>query len=105
MSHELPLASQLDQSVDRLPLARSDGELTTEQEKQVQFIRQAAEGLATLVDDVLDLAKVEAGKAVVRPVPFEAISLFDSLDGTMRPMVAHEGVSLVFEPPTGFRRS
>jgi len=43
-------------------LDRSDGELTAEQEKQVHFIRKAAEGLQALVNDLLDLAKVEAGK-------------------------------------------
>ena len=44
---------------------------TFRQEKQVKFIRQAAEGLSTLVDDVLDVAKVEAGKAVIRSTLFD----------------------------------
>ena len=72
MSHEFrtPLNSIL--ALSRLLLARSDGELTTEQEKQVQFIRKAAENLTELVDDLLDLAKVEAGKTVVTPSEFTA---------------------------------
>ena len=66
MSHELRSPLNSIKGLTGFLLARSDGELTPEQEKQVQFIRQAAEGLSTLVDDLLDLAKVEAGKAVVR---------------------------------------
>ena len=71
MSHEFrsPLNSIL--SLTGFLLARSDGELTAEQEKQVRFIRKAAEGLSTLVNDLLDLAKVEAGKAVIRVGSFE----------------------------------
>ena len=101
MSHELRSPLNSIRGLTGFLLARSDGELTPEQEKQVQFIRLAAEGLSTLVDDVLDLAKVEAGKAVVRRVSFEVGSLFNSLDGTMRPMVTHERVSLVFDEPNG----
>ena len=68
MSHEFrtPLNSIL--ALSRLLLARSDGELTAEQETQVRFIRKAAENLTELVDDLLDLAKVEAGKIVVGAV-------------------------------------
>ncbi len=101
MSHELrsPLASI--KSLTGFLLARSDGDLTPEQEKQVQFIRQAAEGLSTLVDDSLDLAKVEAGKAVLRIGQFEVKDLFETLKGTIRPIGERDAVSLVFDSPSG----
>ncbi|HTJ93614.1 MAG TPA: histidine kinase dimerization/phospho-acceptor domain-containing protein, partial [Pararobbsia sp.] len=53
MSHEFrtPLNSIL--ALARLLQARTDGELTAEQERQVNFIRQAAENLTELVDDLL----------------------------------------------------
>ena len=101
MSHELRSPLNSIKGLTNFLLARSDGDLTPEQEKQVQFIRKAAEGLSTLVDDVLDVAKVEAGKAVVRTGSFEINDLFDSLQGTIRPMIPHEYVSLVFEEPLG----
>src|SRR5262249_36243549 len=70
MSHELRSPLNSIRSLTGFLLERSDGELTAEQEKQVQLIRQAAEGVSTLVDDLLDLAKVEAGKAVIRTTWF-----------------------------------
>jgi signal transduction histidine kinase/CheY-like chemotaxis protein len=102
MSHEFrtPLNSIL--SLSRLLLERLDGDLTTEQEKQVTFIRQAAEGLSELVNDLLDLAKVEAGKVEIHPNEFEVSDLFGTLKGMLRPLLAHNSsISLVFEEPLG----
>jgi signal transduction histidine kinase/CheY-like chemotaxis protein len=97
MSHEFrtPLNSVL--ALSRLLLARTDGDLTPEQEKQVQFIRKAAESLTELVNDLLDLAKVEAGKTVVTPVEFSAEDLFGALRGMLRPLLVGDAVALIFE--------
>ena len=97
MSHEFrtPLNSIL--ALSRLLLSRSDGELTPEQEKQVHFIRKAAENLTELVNDLLDLAKVEAGKTVISPSTFTAASLFGALRGMLRPLLVGDAVALVFD--------
>jgi signal transduction histidine kinase/CheY-like chemotaxis protein len=97
MSHEFrtPLNSIL--AISKLLQDRTDGELTAEQEKQVGFVRKAAQDLAELVNDLLDLAKVEAGKTVVRPVEFEIENLFGALRGMLRPLLVTETVHLVFE--------
>jgi signal transduction histidine kinase/CheY-like chemotaxis protein len=99
MSHELRSPLNSIKGLTGFLLARSDGDLSSEQEKQIRFIRQAAEGLSTLVDDLLDLAKVEAGKAAIRIGFFEVNDLFQSLQGTIRPTIDHDAVSLVFEEP------
>ncbi|MBV8880319.1 MAG: ATP-binding protein, partial [Planctomycetaceae bacterium] len=98
MSHEFrtPLNSIL--SISRLLLDRVDGDLTPEQEKQVGFIRRSSETLAELVNDLLDLAKVEAGKLVVRPNEFTAMELFSGLRGMLKPMLAqNSSINLVFD--------
>jgi signal transduction histidine kinase/CheY-like chemotaxis protein len=99
MSHEFrtPLNSIL--ALSKLLLARNDGELTSEQETQVRFIRKSAENLTELVDDLLDLAKVEAGKTVVVASPFTAASLFGALRGMLRPLLVGDAVALVFDEP------
>jgi len=98
MSHEFrtPLNSVL--ALSRLLLDRIDGELTNEQERQVGYIRRSAEGLLELVNDMLDLAKVEAGKVDVRPVRFAVTSLFGALRGALKPLLTTSSVELLFEP-------
>ena len=99
MSHEFrtPLNSIL--ALSQLLLERADGDLTSEQEIQVSFIRKGAESLSELVNDLLDLAKIEAGKIEVQPVEFAVTSLFCALRGMLRPLLVGESVRLVFEDP------
>jgi signal transduction histidine kinase/CheY-like chemotaxis protein len=102
MSHEFrtPLNSIL--SLSRMLLTRMDGDLSSEQEKQVTFIQKAADGLSELVNDLLDLAKVEAGKTEVHPSSFEVSDLFGTLRGMLRPLLVQgSSVSLVFAEPDG----
>jgi signal transduction histidine kinase/CheY-like chemotaxis protein len=100
MSHEFrtPLNSIL--ALSQILIDRMDGDLTPEQEKQVTFMRRSAQDLTDLVNDLLDLAKVEAGKVTIRPTAFSAESLFAALRGMLRPLLAqNSSVSLVFEDP------
>jgi len=97
MSHEFRTPLNSIMALSRLLLDRVDGELTTEQETQVRYIRKAAENLTELVDDLLDLAKVEAGKTVVVASEFTAGSLFGALRGMLRPLLVGDAVALVFD--------
>ena len=99
MSHEFrtPVNSIL--SLTRLLLDYTDGALTDEQNKQVSYIRIAAEALSELINDLLDLAKIEAGKLTVRPTPFAISDLFSALRGMLRPLLVTDSVTLVFDEP------
>lgn len=100
MSHEFrtPLNSII--GLSQILLDRLDGDLSGEQEKQVKFIRGSAQGLMELVNDLLDLAKVEAGKVSIHPATFQVDSLFAALRGMLRPLlIQNSSVSLVFEDP------
>jgi signal transduction histidine kinase/DNA-binding response OmpR family regulator len=99
MTHEFRTPLNSIMALSRLLLSRVDGELSPEQEKQVQFIRKGAENLTELVNDLLDLAKVEAGKTVVVPCEFSAVNLFSTLRGMLRPLLVGDAVALVFDPP------
>lgn len=100
MSHEFrtPLGSIL--SMTQLLQNGIDGELSDEQLKQVKFISAAAVELRDMVDDLLDLAKIEAGRISISPAWFDLMDLFSALRGMFRPLVEGAGsVDLVFEDP------
>jgi signal transduction histidine kinase len=84
-------------NVSRILLDRLDGPLTAEQEHQVRMIRDSASTVTELVNDLLDLAKMEAGKTVARVAIFSAADLFAALRGMFRPLVTSEAVALVVD--------
>jgi signal transduction histidine kinase/ActR/RegA family two-component response regulator len=97
VSHEFrtPLNSIL--ALSRLLLDRVDGGLESEQEKQVTFIRRSAETLLEFVNDLLDLAKVEAGKVELHPSEFQLVDFMRGLRGVLKPLRINDPVDLVFE--------
>jgi signal transduction histidine kinase len=99
MSHEFRTPINSLRSLTRLLLDRVDGPLTGEQERQVAFIQQNATEFAEMVDDLLDLAKVEAGRVEISPAWFEMVDLFSALRGMFKPVLTNPAVSLVFEEP------
>ncbi|MFE0499279.1 sensor histidine kinase [Lysobacter soli] len=101
MSHEFrtPLVSI--QSMARLLLERFDGPLSEEQERQVAFIQSCSAEMSGMVDDLLDLAKVEAGRITISPDWFELIDLFAALRGMFKPIATSAAVEVVFEEPDG----
>jgi signal transduction histidine kinase len=99
MSHEFrtPLTSVT--SITGILLSRLDGPLTAEQQKQVEFIRTSTRELTEMVNDLLDLAKVEAGRITISPEWFEMVDLFAALRGMFKPIVATSSVTLTFDEP------
>lgn len=99
MSHEFRTPLNSIMALSRLLLDRVDGTLTEEQNRQVEFIRSSAASLTELVNDLLDIAKVEAGKTELRVVEFTVGDLFGGLRGALRPLRVGDAVELVFEEP------
>lgn len=104
MSHEFrtPLGSIL--SIASLLTDELDGPLSPEQHKQVNFVSNAARELSDMVDDLLDLAKIEAGRITISPAWFDMFDLFAALRGMFRPIVDASAVDLIFEEPVGLPR-
>jgi signal transduction histidine kinase len=104
MSHEFrtPLGSIL--SIASLLTDELDGPLSPEQHKQVAFVSAAARELSDMVDDLLDLAKIEAGRISISPAWFDMFDLFSALRGMFRPIVDTSAVDLIFEAPKGLPR-
>lgn len=95
MSHEFrtPLNSII--SLTQILLAEADGPLTDEQRKQVTFIRSSARSLFDMVNDLLDIAKIEAGKLPVRPSQFLLDDFIAALRSMFLPQVP-EGIALEY---------
>jgi signal transduction histidine kinase len=96
-SHELRTPLSSIRALAKLLLDRMDGELSSEQERQVRFIDAAATDLSELVNDLLDLAKIEAGKVELLLAPVLVENLFRALKGMLRPLVDDSRVELVFD--------
>jgi signal transduction histidine kinase len=104
MSHEFrtPLASIT--SISDILLGGMDGPLTDEQQRQLQFVRGSVHELTEMVDDLLDLAKIEAGGISISAEWFEMVDLFSALRGMFRPILGNSGVALILEEPRSVPR-
>jgi PAS domain S-box-containing protein len=97
MSHELrtPINAVLGYST--LLLERIYGPLNEKQAEGIERTQKAARHLLELVNDVLDLSKIEAGKIDLRLQPVEFPGLIDDLFVTVRPLADEHGSSLSLE--------
>ena len=77
-------------------LEETDGPLAPEQRRQVGLIRDGVADLLDLVGDLLDLAKMEAGKTQITVTTFAAATLFGALRAMIRPLLGSSSVTLEF---------
>lgn len=78
-----------------------DGELTDEQEEHIQFMVRRAEDLSHLVDDMLDLSKIEADRLEVKPEPISVESSLADVVNQLKPMAHGKGLYLTLEVEKG----
>ncbi|MGW3292069.1 HAMP domain-containing protein, partial [Streptomyces sp. NPDC001002] len=99
MSHELrtPLNSLL--ILARLLSDNPDGHLTDQEVQFATTIHRSGSDLLQLINDILDLSKIEAGRMDVRPKKLPLIKLLDYVHATFRPLTLDRG--LAFEVTVG----
>ena len=100
MSHELrtPLNSSL--ILAKILADNKGGNLTEEQVKFAQTISSAGNDLLAIINDILDLSKVEAGKVELGLAPVLVATIVDDLINAFQPVARQKGLSFsaVVEP-------
>ena len=94
MSHELrtPLNSII--GFTGILLQGLPGPLNDEQRKQLGIVRDSARHLLALINDVLDISKIEAGQLTVAREPFDLRASLDKVAGIVRPLAEKKALAL-----------
>ena len=96
MSHELrtPLNSVI--ALSGILLARMDGDLTEEQEKQVKIIKKSGKNLLELINDILDLSKIESGKMEISLEEFYIEDVVNDDRAMVTPLASEKEINISF---------
>jgi signal transduction histidine kinase len=78
-----------------------NGTLTSEQEEHIQFMVNRAEDLSRLVDDMLDLSKIEADRLEVKAEPMQLEKSLQEVINQLKPMANTKGLELMLEVDEG----
>jgi len=106
MSHELRTPLNAIIGFTGALLMKLPGPLTPDQDKQLNTIRASARHLLSLINDILDVAKIEAGKLTLSIEPVHCQELMAEVADTLRPLAQQKGLALEMElgtenqPPT-----
>lgn len=100
MSHELrtPLNSII--GFTGILLKELAGPLNDEQKKQLGMAKNSAQHLLALINDVLDISKIEAGQLVVSLTKFDFISMLKNVINSITPLVQKKNLNLELDIPT-----
>ena len=101
MSHELktPLNSII--GFTGIMLMGLTGEITEEQRSQLFIVKNSANHLLSLIEDVLDISRIEAGKVELSLTEFRLDEVISEVVETISPAINEKGLKLIQEVPEG----
>lgn len=95
MSHEI--RTSLTVIIGFAQIMEKDPALTRTQTRDVQMILRSAKHLLQLINEILDISKIEAGKIILRPVDFNLPDLLKELTGLFKIKAGSKGLELILE--------
>ncbi|MEM9005429.1 MAG: ATP-binding protein [Cyanobacteria bacterium P01_F01_bin.86] len=95
MTHEL--RTPLNAILGFTQVIQKQSDLNADQKTNLEIINQSGGHLLSLINDILDMSKVEAGKVVLNSHPFDLYDLLDTLDSMFRLQTESKQIKLVFE--------
>jgi PAS domain S-box-containing protein len=98
MSHELrtPLNSIL--GFTGVLLLGMAGPLTEEQRRQLGFVKGSGEHLLSLINDLLDVSRIESGRMEITPEDFDLVAVAEEVVSQLRPLAERKALGLVLQP-------
>jgi PAS domain S-box-containing protein len=100
MSHELHTPLNAIIGFTGILLMGLPGPLTADQDKQLRTIQTGAKHLLSLINDLLDLAKIESGKVELQLEPVHCQSVIQEVATTLRPLAEAKGLTLLVDLPS-----
>ena len=101
MSHELRTPLNAILGFTGTLLMRLPGSLTEEQSRQLQIVQSSGKHLLSLINDLLDLAKIEAGKVSLNSEAVVCRSLVEEVCTTLQPLAEKKGLRFIVNVPNG----
>ena len=96
MSHEL--RTPLNGILGYAQILLKDRNLTSKQQNGLDVIRRSGEHLLTLINEILDLSKIESRQMELQPVGFHLSEMLENIANIFRLRAEEKGISFIYEP-------
>lgn len=101
MSHELRTPLNAIIGFTGTLLMGLPGPLNADQKHQLDIVQKGARHLLSLINDLLDLAKIESGKVEIQYEPIVCQEVIDEVAATLGPLAKKKGLDFELKMPTG----
>jgi len=101
MSHELRTPLNAIIGFTGTLLMKLPGPLNAEQDKQLSTVQSSSRHLLSLINDLLDLAKIESGKVELQPEPVACKAVLDEVSAALKPLGEAKGLKFETRAPQG----